>query len=52
MVRPWIDNVGEPLWLNIIWNSLAVLGVELSMILYRGYQAVTLSAQEAKNSSH
>ncbi len=52
IVRPWIDNVSDPLWLNIIWNSLAVFGVELAMILYRGYQAVTLSAQSAKNTIH
>jgi hypothetical protein len=44
--RPWLDNLGNPLWLNMIWNGLAVLGVELSLVLYRGYKAVTLSAAE------
>ncbi len=44
--RPWLDNLGNPLWINMIWNGLAVLGVELSLVLYRGYKAVTLSAAE------
>ncbi len=44
--RPWLDNLGNPLWLNMIWNGLAVLGVELSLVLYRGYKAITLSAIE------
>jgi hypothetical protein len=30
----------------VIWNGLAVVGVELAMILYRGYKAVTLSHAE------
>lgn len=46
MSRPWIDNLGNPLWINIVWNSLAVLGVELALILYRGYKAITLSNAE------
>lgn len=46
VARPWIDRLGNPLWLNIIWNGLAVLGVELALVLYRGYKAVTLSASE------
>jgi len=46
LTRPWIDNLSNPLWINVIWNGLAVLGVELSMILYRGYKAVTLSSSE------
>jgi D-alanyl-lipoteichoic acid acyltransferase DltB (MBOAT superfamily) len=46
LTRPWIDNQFNPLWINVIWNGLAVLGVELSMILYRGYKAVTLSHAE------
>jgi hypothetical protein len=44
--RPWSDNLGNPLWLNIVWNGLAVAGVELSLILYRGYKAITLSNAE------
>ncbi len=44
--RPWIDNLGNPLWLNIVWNGLAVGGVELALILYRGYKAITLSNSE------
>jgi len=44
--RAWTDHLGNPLWLNVLWNSLAVVGVELSMLLYRGYKAVTLSAAE------
>ena len=46
ITRPWIDRLGFPLWINVIWNGLAVLGVELAMILYRGYKAVTLSGAE------
>ncbi len=46
LTRPWIDKLSNPLWINVIWNGLAVLGVELSMILYRGYKAVTLSQRE------
>jgi hypothetical protein len=46
VARPWIDRLGNPLWINIIWNGLAVLGVELALVLYRGYKAVTLSAAE------
>ena len=46
IARPWIDRLGNPLWINCIWNGLAVLGVELSLVLYRGYKAVTLSAAE------
>jgi len=34
------------LWINVIWNGLAVAGVELAMILHRGYKAVTLSNAE------
>lgn len=44
--RPWINNLGNPLWINVIWNVLAVAGVELSLILYRGYKSVTLSNSE------
>jgi hypothetical protein len=44
--RPWLDNVGNPLWINVIWNGLAVLGVEMAMILYRGFKAVTLTKVE------
>lgn len=44
--RPWIDNLGNPLWLNNVWNGLAVAGVELALILYRGYKAITLSNPE------
>jgi hypothetical protein len=51
--RPWIDNLGNPLWLNIIWNGLAVFGVELALVLYRGYKAVTLSnAEKADKDRH
>lgn len=46
ITRPWIDNLGNPLWINVIWNGLAVAGLELSLILYRGYKAVTLSNAE------
>jgi hypothetical protein len=46
LTRPWIDNLGNPLWINVIWNGLAVVGVEFSLILYRGYKAVTLSNAE------
>jgi hypothetical protein len=46
LTRPWLDNLGNPLWINIIWNGLAVVGVELALILYRGYKAVTLSNAE------
>jgi len=42
----WLDNLGNPLWINVIWNGLAVAGVELALILYRGYKAVTLSNAE------
>jgi hypothetical protein len=44
--RPWLDNLSNPLWINIIWNGLAVAGVELAMILHRGYKSVTLSNTE------
>jgi len=44
--RPWLDNLSNPLWINVIWNGLAVAGVELAMILHRGYKAVTLSNAE------
>lgn len=46
MARPWLDRLGNPLWINCIWNGLAVVGVELALVLYRGYKAVTLSAAE------
>ena len=46
LTRPWLDNLGNPLWINVIWNGLAVVGVELALILYRGYKAVTLSNAE------
>jgi hypothetical protein len=46
LTRPWLDNLSNPLWINVIWNGLAVAGVELAMILYRGYKAVTLSNAE------
>jgi hypothetical protein len=46
LTRPWLDNLGNPLWINIIWNGLAVVGVELALILYRGYKVVTLSNAE------
>ena len=49
IVRPWVDNLGNPLWINIIWNGLAVVGVELALILHQGYKAVTLSAAEKAN---
>jgi hypothetical protein len=44
--RPWLDNVGNPLWINVAWNGLAVVGVEMAMLLYRGFKAVTLSNAE------
>jgi hypothetical protein len=51
--RPWIDNLGNPLWINVIWNGLAVAGVELALVLYRGYKAVTLSnAEKADKDRH
>lgn len=46
LARPWIDRLSNPLWINCIWNGLAVVGVELALVLYRGYKAVTLSAAE------
>lgn len=46
LVRPWTDNLGNPLWINFTWNGLALVGVELAMLLHRGYKAVTLSAAE------
>ena len=46
LARPWVDNLGNPLWINIIWNALAVVGVELAIILHQGYKAVTLSTAE------
>ncbi len=46
LTRPWIDNLGNPLWINVIWNGLAVVGIEFALILYRGYKAVTLSNSE------
>jgi hypothetical protein len=46
LTRPWLDNLSNPLWINVIWNGLAVAGVELAMILHRGYKAVTLSNVE------
>jgi hypothetical protein len=46
LVRPWINNLGNPLWINCTWNGLALAGVELALVLYRGYKAVTLSAAE------
>lgn len=49
ITRPWIDNLGNPLWINIIWNGLAVAGVELALILHQGYKAVTLSTAEKAN---
>jgi hypothetical protein len=51
--RPWIDNLGNPLWINIIWNSFGLAGVELSLVLYAGYKAVTLSkAEKADKDRH
>lgn len=53
IARPWIDNLGNPLWINIIWNSFGLLGVELSLVLYAGYKAVTLSkAEKADKDQH
>lgn len=53
IARPWIDNLGNPLWINIIWNSFGLLGVELSLVLYAGYKAVTLSkAEKADKDRH
>ncbi len=46
LAQPWLDNLGNPLWLNIVWNGLALAGVELALVLYRGYKAITLSAAE------
>lgn len=44
--RPWTDNVGNPLGINVLWNSLAVVGVEFALLLHKGYKAVTLTAAE------
>lgn len=46
LTRPWVDTIGNPLWINVIWNALAVAGVEFAMLLHKGYKAVTLSASE------
>lgn len=51
--RPWLDNLDNPLWINCIWNGLAVAGVEMALLLYRGYKAVTLSnAEKADKDRH
>jgi hypothetical protein len=51
--RPWLDNLGNPLWTNIIWNSFGVFGVELALVLYAGYKLVTLSrAEKADKDRH
>ncbi|HEY9605609.1 MAG TPA: hypothetical protein V6C85_28655 [Allocoleopsis sp.] len=51
--RPWLDNLGNPLWTNIIWNSFGVFGVELSLVLYAGYKLVTLTrAEKADRDAH
>lgn len=53
ITRPWLDTLGNPLWINVIWNSLAVLGVEAAMLLHRGYKAITLShAEKADKNKH
>jgi hypothetical protein len=46
IAQPWLDNLGNPLWINMIWNGLALIGVELALVLHRGYKAITLSAAE------
>lgn len=53
ITRSWLDTLGNPLWINVIWNSLAVLGVEAAMLLHRGYKVITLShAEKADKNKH
>ncbi len=46
IARPWMDSLGNPLWLNWFGNSLAVFGLELALLMHVGYRMVTLSQAE------
>lgn len=43
IARPWLDKIGNPLWLNCFGNSLAVFGLEVALLMHTGYKMVTLS---------
>lgn len=46
LARPWIDILGNPLWLNWFWNTLAVFGVEICLLLHLTFKNLTLTESE------
>jgi hypothetical protein len=38
--RPWLDTAGNPIAAHWVWNVLSVFGIEIALLIHRGYRMI------------